>query len=135
MALTDDDLRFLVAPRLGFLTIHDDGPPVPPVPVWFDADHQGVQLFSSSSARKVERSRLAGSASLVAANNPGEPEYWVAVSGPVTVAPSGAFELATRLAERYWDMDDPDHVAAVEGWREAAIVRLVVRAERVRRYG
>ena len=135
MALTDDDVRFLRSPRLGFLTVYSDPQPAPPVPVWFDTDHDGVQLFSSAGSRKVERSRRAETASLVAANAVGEKEYWVAVTGPVTVVPNGGFELASRLAERYWDLSDPDHVAAVEGWRDAPLVRLSIRADRVQRYG
>ena len=135
MALTDDDVRFLRTPRLGFLTVYSDPHPAPPVPVWFDSDRDGVELFSSAGSRKVERSRRAEAASLVAANAVGEPEHWVAVSGPVSVVPNGGFELASRLAERYWDLSDPERAAAVEGWRHAPLVRLVIRADRVWRYG
>lgn len=135
MPLTDDDVRFLQAPRLGFVTVYAGQRPPPPVPVWFDADHDGVQLFSSAGSPKVQRCRRADGASLVAANALGEPEHWVAVSGAVTVADDGGFELASRLAERYWDMSDPGHLAALEGWRTADLVRISIRADRVRRYG
>lgn len=132
MALTDDDVAFLRGPRLGFLTVYADPQP-PPVPVWFEADHDGVQLFSFAGSPKVERCRRAAEASLVAANAIDEPERWVAVSGPVAVATDGAFELAARLADRYWDLSDPVHAASLEGWRTTDLVRITIAADRVRR--
>jgi hypothetical protein len=96
VALTDDDLRFLRTPRLGFLTVYSEPQPRPPVPVWFEAGADGVQLFSFAGSPKVERCRRAETASLVAASAIGEPEHWVAVRGTVAVATDGAFEPAAR---------------------------------------
>jgi len=37
----------------------------------------------------------------------GERERWVSIAGSVTVELDGAHDLASRLAARYWDFDDP----------------------------
>ena len=76
-----------------------------------------------------------GRTSLVAANAHGEAEHWVAVDGPVSVLPTGGFDLAARLAPRYWDVSDPGKAAAVEAWRGEDLVRIAIAADRVRRYG
>ena len=49
-----------------------------------------------------------------------EDEAWVAFDGAIMISSDGAIELAERLAERYWDMRDAGHRAAVEGWRRTA---------------
>jgi hypothetical protein len=59
-------------------------------------------------------------ASLVVVNNLGETEAWVAFDGAVSVSSDGAFELAERLAHRYWNMTDDEHRKTVESWRKAA---------------
>jgi nitroimidazol reductase NimA-like FMN-containing flavoprotein (pyridoxamine 5'-phosphate oxidase superfamily) len=137
MGLTADDLRFLARPRLGFLTVatRDGGDEWPtPMPVWFEAGEASVQLFTTPGSRKVRRIRATPRASLVAANDVGETEHWVAVTGPATVEADGAKELAGRLAERYWDLSDPGHAAALEGWLAADLVRIVIEAAQVTRY-
>jgi hypothetical protein len=134
MPLTEDDRTFLAGPRLGFLTVEPDGGWPTPVPVWFEPTDQAVQLFTEAGSRKTRRLRAVPRASLVAANQVGEPEFWVAVEGPARIEPAGAGELAGRLAARYWDLSDPALAAVADSWRSADLVRIVIEAERVTRY-
>lgn len=136
--LNERDREFLRRPRLGFLTVPGRaGDPVPaPRPVWFEVAGDGTfQLFSGAASPKVRRLRALPRASLVAANEVGEPEYWVGVTGPVTVRPDGGPELARRLAERYWDLTDPALAATLDGILQDDLVRIVIHPESVRRYG
>ncbi|GAA4455507.1 pyridoxamine 5'-phosphate oxidase family protein [Phytohabitans houttuyneae] len=137
-ALNERDREFLRRPRLGFLTVPGrDGDPVPaPRPVWFEVAGDGTfQIFSGAGSPKVRRLRARPRASLVAANEVGEPEYWVSVTGPVTVSPDGGAELASRLADRYWDLSDPALAAVLDGMLRDELVRIVIHPETVRRYG
>jgi Pyridoxamine 5'-phosphate oxidase len=134
--LTPDDRRFLDGPRLGFLTVPRRDAELPtPVPVWFESGDSFVQLFAFAESRKVKRIAEAGHASLVAANHLDEPEHWIAVAGRATIETDGAFELAVRLATRYRDLSDPVRSAEVQSWGNEALVRIVVAADNVRRYG
>ena len=134
MPLTDDDRAFLAGPRLGFLTVDPDGGWPTPVPVWFEPADQAVQLFTEADSRKARRLRAVPRASLVAANEVGEPEFWVAVEGPVRIDSEGAGDLAAELAGSYWDLSDPGLAAIADSWRSADLVRIVIEAECVRRY-
>ena len=137
--LTDNDRRFLVeVPRLGLLTV--DPPPdswPAPVPVWFDCTDTGVELFSLRGTPKLEAIERRPYASLMAVNHLDEPEAWVSVAGPAQVEPGGAFELAERLAPRYWDLSDPAWARTLASWGRDPdqFVRISITAEVVRRYG
>ena len=134
--LTAADREFLATPRMGFLTVAGGTGLPEPRPVWFEVTEDGaVQLFSLATSPKVRRVRRDPRASLVAANALGEPENWIAISGTATVEEDGAGELATRLGARYWDLDDPEKAAALTSMVEAELVRIVIRPERVSRYG
>jgi PPOX class probable F420-dependent enzyme len=111
---------FLAMPRLGILaTLRDDGAPIA-VPVWFEWDGTVVRMFSGAASPKIHRIERDARASLLVTNAVGEGEAWVAFDGPIAVSPDGAMELAKRLADRYWDMADAGHRAAVDGWRTTA---------------
>ncbi len=134
--LTAADREFLATPRLGFLTVAGGTGLPEPRPVWFEVTEDGaVQLFSGATSPKVRRVRRDPRASLVAANALGEPENWIAVSGTATVEEGGAGELATRLGARYWDLDDPEKAAALTSMVESELVRIVIRPDRISRYG
>lgn len=134
--LTAADREFLATPRMGFLTVAGGAGLPEPRPVWFEATEDGaVQLFSLATSPKVRRVRRDPRASLVAANTVGEPENWIAISGTATVEEDGAGELATRLGARYWDLDDPEKAAALKSMVAADLVRIVIRPERISRYG
>ncbi|MFD5249752.1 pyridoxamine 5'-phosphate oxidase family protein [Amycolatopsis sp. NPDC058340] len=129
--LTPDDLEFLRRPLHGFLTVADG----PVRPVWFEATDDGtVQLFTPRESPKVRRLANDPRASIIVAAPVGERERWVSVSGRATVEPGGAHELAARLAERYWDLEDPAHAGELAGIQTLDLVRLVIRPEKVSRY-
>jgi hypothetical protein len=134
--LTAADREFLATPRLGFLTVAGgDGLPEPR-PVWFEVTDDGlVQLFSGVASPKVRRVRRDPRASLVAANAVGEAENWIAISGSATVEEDGAAELADRLGALYWDLSDPEKAATLEQMVASDLVRIVIRPERISRYG
>jgi PPOX class probable F420-dependent enzyme len=120
-AMTDAERdAFLAKVRLGILsTLRDDGSPVT-VPVWCEWDGAAVRSFTSAGSGKVRRLQRDPRASLLVVNNLDEPEAWVAFDGEVTITREGAFELAERLARRYWDLSDPERRATLETWRKAA---------------
>jgi PPOX class probable F420-dependent enzyme len=122
MARMTDGQReaFLGTPRIGMLsTLNEDGSPVT-VPVWFEWDGRAVRVFSSVTSGKVRRLGRDARASLLVANSVGEPEQWVAFDGVVKISTEGAIELAERLAQRYWDMNDAGHRRELESWLSAA---------------
>ncbi|VVJ17367.1 Pyridoxamine 5'-phosphate oxidase-related [Amycolatopsis camponoti] len=130
-ALTEDDLEFLRRPLHGFLTVAGGRPR----PVWFEAAaDRTLQLFTEPDAPKVRRLRRDARASLVVAAPVGERERWVSVAGRVTVEEGGAHDLASRLAARYWDLDDPARAADLAGILAVDQVRLVLHPETVHRY-
>ncbi|MDQ7803152.1 pyridoxamine 5'-phosphate oxidase family protein [Amycolatopsis sp. A133] len=128
--MTPDDLEFLQRPLHGFLAVSAGEPR----PVWFEATGEGlIQLFSEADALKVRRVRRDPRASIVVAAPVGEQERWVSVAGRVSLEPDGAHDLATRLASRYWDLDDPVRAADLEAMLKTDLVRLVIHPETVRR--
>ncbi|MET9471157.1 hypothetical protein [Streptomyces sp. NPDC002922] len=58
----------------------------------------------------------------------------VSIAGTVTVELDGAHDLASRLAARYWDLDDPTRAADLAGILAEDQVRLVLHPETVNRY-
>ena len=128
MSLDIDEIRdaFLAETRIAVLTTLDSsGWPVS-VPVWFEWDGSHARVFSSVGSRKISRLQADSRASLLIANNVGEPEYWVAIDGDVEVREEGAAALAKRLADRYWDMSDEEHRKTVDTWvSESNTIRLL----------
>jgi len=136
--LTDGDRDFLARPRLGLLTVAAAKPSGWPAtrPVWFEYTDDGtVQLFSEAESPKVRRIQETPRASLLVANEVGEPENWIVFLGPAEIKPDGVVELARRLARRYWDLTDPEQAAALEGMLSGELVRIVIEPEKVTRYG
>ncbi|MGK3203502.1 pyridoxamine 5'-phosphate oxidase family protein [Amycolatopsis sp. MEPSY49] len=130
-ALTSEDLEFLRRPLHGFLTVAG----AEPRPVWFEATAEGtIELFTEPDSPKVRRVRRDPRASLVVAAPVGERERWVSVTGRVSVESGGAHDLASRLAARYWDLDDPVRAADLKEILAVDQLRLVVHPEKVRRY-
>lgn len=132
--LSASDRRFLDVPRLGFLTVATPRRFPTPLPVWFEADERSVQLFTFPSSAKARRVEADPRASLVAANHIGEPEHWIAVSGPARIDPDGAHDLARRLAARYWDLSNPALATTLEEWLSTPLVRLIIDATHITRY-
>lgn len=129
-----NDRRFLARPRIGILSVGRPRHRSMPMPVWFEATSAGVQLVTDPASAKVRRVEEAGSAALLVANEVGEPDHWLSISGTATVHSDDANDLAARLAERYWDLDDPALSTIYESWRTADLRRIEIRADQVRRY-
>lgn len=134
-SLTAEDLEFLRRPLHGILSVAAGPVPPEPRPVWFEATAEGtVQLFTAPDSLKVRRLRRDPRASIVVVAPVGERERWVSVAGRTTVEPDGAHDLCTRLAARYWDLDDPVRAADLAGILAEDQVRIVIHPETVRRY-
>jgi hypothetical protein len=135
VTLTPEDLEFLRRPLYGFFTVAAGADPPQPRPVWFEATDDGtVELFTLADAAKVRRLHTDPRASLVVAAPVGERERWVSVAGPTTLESQGAQELATRLATRYWDLDDEGRAAELRGMLGADLLRVVIHPDKVARY-
>ncbi|AGZ40246.1 pyridoxamine 5'-phosphate oxidase family protein [Actinoplanes friuliensis] len=132
----DGDLELLGRPLYAFLTVAPKGERWPaPRPVWFEVTTEGdLQMFSLPDSPKVDRLRENPRASVVVSAPTGEPEHWVSVEGTVTLHDDGGPELTTRLAGRYWDVDDPKIQKLLQEWRDGGVVRLVLHPEKVSRY-
>ncbi|NYF17843.1 hypothetical protein HDC37_002688 [Microbacterium sp. AK009] len=133
--LTTSDRKLLSRPLQAMITVAPAGDLWPaPRPVWFEltpADE--VQIFSFASTPRVSRVRETPRASIVVATPVGEPEQWVSLEGSVTVHDDGAYQLADRLARRYY-AGEPAKLAVLDEWRRADLVRIVVTPERIQRY-
>jgi len=111
--------QFLAEPRLAvLLTNRQEGTPMG-VPVWFDWDGEVVRMFAGNYTPKVRRLRRDPKASVLVTNRIDELERWVAFDGLVSIRDTGGFELAERLAPRYWDLEDPARLEMLEFWRSA----------------
>lgn len=134
-ALSEADLAFLGEPRLGILISKrkDDSPSA--VPLWFEWTGRSVQFFSARDAAKIARLQRHPDATLLVTNTVGEPEHWIAFDGETMVHEDGGFELAERLAPRYWDMTDPVHEQTLATWREHAdaLCRVTLSPQRIRK--
>ncbi|MFI5506290.1 pyridoxamine 5'-phosphate oxidase family protein [Mycobacterium sp. NPDC051804] len=134
-SLTTEDLEFLRRPLHGFLSVAKGPIPPQPRPVWFEATTEGtVQLFTGPDTLKVRRVQDDPRASIVVAAPVGERERWVSVAGRATVEPDGGHDLATRLAERYWDLDDPLRANDLAEILAEDQVRFVIHPTKVSRY-
>jgi nitroimidazol reductase NimA-like FMN-containing flavoprotein (pyridoxamine 5'-phosphate oxidase superfamily) len=134
-SLTAEDLEFLARPLHGFLSVVGGTQPPQPRPIWFEATAEGaVQFFTEPGSVKMRRLARDPRASLVVAAPVGERERWVSVAGRTTVEDDGARELASRLAARYWDLDDPARARALAAILGGELVRVVIHPEKVNRY-
>ena len=134
-SLTAEDLEFLRRPLHGFLSVAGGPVPPQPRPVWFEATAEGtIQLFTGPDTLKVRRLRRDPRASIVIAAPAGERERWVSVAGRTTVEPDGAHDLASRLAARYWDLDDQVRAGDLAAILAGEQVRVVIHPETVHRY-
>ncbi|KAA8884343.1 pyridoxamine 5'-phosphate oxidase family protein [Nocardia colli] len=134
-SLTTEDLEFLRRPLHGFLSVATAPLPPQPRPVWFEATDDGtIQLFTAPDSLKVRRLQRDDRASIVVAAPVDERERWVSVAGRVTVETDGAHDLCTRLAERYWDLNDPTRADDLAEILATEQVRLVIHPDKVSRF-
>lgn len=115
--------EFLAKARIATLvTLDRNGLPVP-VPVWFEWDGQRARMFAFGSSAKIRRARADPRGWLLVHAEAGEPEDWIRLQGELTVSPGG-WEVARRLAPRYWDVSTPDAQRSLAQW-EAEAANLV----------
>lgn len=132
--LTPEDREFLARPLHGFLTVAGAAQPPQPRPVWFEVTADGtVQFFTPPDSPKVRRLHDDPRASIVVAAPVGERERWVSVAGRTTVEADGAHDLCSRLAARYWGLDDPVRAVDLAAMLAVDQVRVVLHPDDVRR--
>lgn len=126
MARMSDSQRdaFLRETRIGTLVTLDSGGSPVAVPVWYDWDGRQARVFTSRGSRKIARIRDDARVSLTVAEPVGVPEAWVSVEGTATIEDTGGYDLAERLAHRYYT---PEKAAAVlPRWKEMAAEWVVI---------
>jgi nitroimidazol reductase NimA-like FMN-containing flavoprotein (pyridoxamine 5'-phosphate oxidase superfamily) len=136
-AMTDAARKaFLSRPRIGVLSmLAEDGAPVA-IPIWFEWDGHRILMFTGDTSPKMRRLRHDARATFLVAAEVGEKEEWVAMDGQGAIHPDGSIELAARLAERYWDLYDPERAATLQLWRDqtSALRLLEIIPSRIRSY-
>ena len=134
-SLTTEDLEFLARPLHGFLSVAGGTQPPQPRPLWFEATAEGtVEFITEPDSLKIRRLARDPRASLVVAAPVGERERWISVAGRTTVETDGAHDLTSRLAARYWDLDDPTRARNLATILAGELVRVVIHPETVHRY-
>ena len=93
-------------------------------------------MFTSKSSAKVQRLKEDPRVALLVARPAGQPEEWVALDGEITFSEEGVAELVSRLADRYWDLDDPKTRNTLDGWLNSVdtMLRLTLSPARIRSY-
>ena len=131
---TKHNLHLLERPRIGILVANRADGSALGLPVWFDWDGTTLRLIASRESQKVKRLRNDPRASLLVANDVGEPEAWLAFDGELKIAEEGGGDLALRLANRYWDLEDPGRAAEYAAWKAhpELFVLLEMAPERIR---
>ncbi len=132
----DDQQRdeFLASPRLAILMTNNQGHSPIGVPVWFEWTGSMVQMFAANTSPKLGRIKRDPNASVLVTNAVGESEAWVAFDGRIEISDHGGIELASRLAERYWDLENPQLRALLSSWEQApeAFCLLTLTPEKIR---
>jgi len=106
--------EYLRAPRIAKLvTLYPDGAPTV-VPVWYEWDGEEARIFTGRGSAKVERIRNDNRVALCVEEPTGSPEAWVVIEGTATIEQEGGYDLARRLAYKYYTPAQAD--AALEQW-------------------
>ena len=116
---------FLQETRIAKLaTLNRDGSPTI-VPVWFEWDGSTAALFTHKSSPKVARMRMHPSVALSVEEGVGVPEAWVTIEGTATIESAGGWDLANRLAQRYYNAEK--NRTTLPAWKRMADDWIVVR--------
>lgn len=99
---TEQRDAFLQEARIASLvTLRDDGAPTVQ-PVWFEWDGTEARLFTNRTSAKVGRIEDDPRVALSVEEPVGVPEAWVTIEGTARIDEAGGYELAERLAARYY---------------------------------
>jgi PPOX class probable F420-dependent enzyme len=116
---------FLQQTRIAKLaTLNADGSPNV-VPVWFEWDGETAALFTSRSSAKVRRIGRDPRVALSVEEGVGVPEAWVTIEGTAAIEELGGWDLAQRLAARYYSAERNRTV--LPAWEKMAAEWVVVR--------
>ena len=116
---------FLQETRIAKLaTLNADGGPTI-VPVWFEWNGETAAVFTSRKSAKMARIQRDPRVALSVEESVGVAEAWVTIEGAVEIEESGGFELAQRLAPRYYTPEKS--AAALESWGKVADDWVVLR--------
>lgn len=116
---------FLRESRIAKLaTLNEDGSPTI-VPVWFEWDGETAAIFTGRASPKIRRIKRDPRVALSVEEGVGVPEAWVTIEGEASVEESGGYELAERLAQRYYD--EPRRTEALTEWESQRDHFVVVR--------
>ena len=91
-------------------------------------------MFAGKETPKIDRIKRDARASVLVTNAVGEPEAWVAFDGLIDLNDEGGIELATRLADQYWNMEDERLRSVLTAWQQAPdeFCLLTLRPEKIR---
>ncbi len=107
---------FLRETRIAKLAVlNADGSPAI-MPVWFEWDGAKARLFTTRGSWKVMRIQAEPRVALSVETFLTQDEAWVTVEGLASVHDSGGFELAARLAPRYYGEEKARRV--LKEWRK-----------------
>ena len=119
MAVMTQDYKnkFLEKTRYGYLTtLASDGYPRT-VPVWFDWDGQAINIFTVVNSSKLKRIEADPHVTLLVANDMNEHEAWVSFDGTAIINSTDAIKLVEKLANKYWDLSDPERKQTIKRWK------------------
>jgi PPOX class probable F420-dependent enzyme len=94
-------------------TLNADGSPTI-VPVWFEWDGETAAVFTGRGSPKVRRLARDARVALSVEEGVGAREAWVTIEGNATIVDEGGYELAERLAHRYYE--EPRRSQALAEW-------------------
>lgn len=121
----DQREAFLRETRIAKLaTLNADGSPTI-VPVWFEWDGETATIFTSRGTAKLRRIEADPRVALSVEEGLGVLEAWVTIEGTASVEQSGGWELAERLAQRYYE--EPRRSEALREWEPARAHFVVIR--------
>jgi PPOX class probable F420-dependent enzyme len=117
--------EFLRETRIGKLAfLNTDGSPTI-VPIWFEWDSDTAAIFTGGRSAKVRRIWADPRVALSVEAGVGAAEAWVTVEGRAEIEREGGYELAVRLAGRYYE--EPRRSQALSGWEKVREGLVVVR--------
>jgi PPOX class probable F420-dependent enzyme len=126
MAQMSPDARdaFLAEPRIAKLCyLRSDGSPTV-IPIWFEWDGSEARAFTSRRSPKIGHIEADPRVALSVETATGEPEAWVTIEGTASLE-EGGWELAQRLAPRYYDEERAQQ--ALASWKASADQWVTVR--------